>query len=53
LIPPSCALAQALLLEPDWHTKVTDKAAILLVRAPLGGQNAQVLPPTPVGRATE
>jgi hypothetical protein len=53
LIPPSCALAQALLLEPNWHTKVIDKGAILLVRAPPGGQTSQILPPTPAGRATE
>jgi hypothetical protein len=53
LIPPSCALAQALRLEPDWHTKVIHQGTILLVRNPIGGENAQILPPTPAGRATE
>jgi hypothetical protein len=53
LIPPSCALAQALRLEPDWHTKVIHQGTILLVRNPIGGENEQILPPTPAGRATE
>ncbi len=32
LVPPSCALAQALELEPDWHTAFLDSQAILLLR---------------------
>jgi hypothetical protein len=32
LLPPSCALAQALLLDPDWHAAFRDSKAIILVR---------------------
>jgi hypothetical protein len=32
LVPPSCALAQSLLLDPEWHTAFGDSQAILLVR---------------------
>jgi hypothetical protein len=32
LVPPSCALAQALLLDPNWHAAFTDSKAIILVR---------------------
>ena len=32
LVPPSCALAQALLLDPNWHVAFTDSKAIILVR---------------------
>jgi len=32
LVPPSCALAQALLLDPNWHTEFSDSKAILLLR---------------------
>jgi hypothetical protein len=32
LVPPSCALVQALLLDPEWHTAFGDSQAILLVR---------------------
>jgi hypothetical protein len=32
LVPPSCALAQALLLDPTWHTIFIDAKAIILVR---------------------
>ncbi len=34
LVPPSCALAQALLLEPNWHVAFSDSKAIILVRTP-------------------
>ena len=34
LVPPSCALAQALLLDPNWHTAFADSKAIILVRPP-------------------
>jgi hypothetical protein len=33
LIPPSCALAQALLLDPDWHVEFSDSKAIMLLRS--------------------
>jgi hypothetical protein len=32
LVPPACALAQALLLDSNWHTAFSDSKAILLVR---------------------
>src|SRR5437899_695600 len=32
LVPPSCALAQALLLDPNWHVAFTDSKAIILLR---------------------
>jgi len=32
ILPPSCALAQALLLDPNWHTAFRDSKAIILVR---------------------
>jgi hypothetical protein len=32
LVPPSCALAQALLLDPNWHAAFVDAKAIILVR---------------------
>src|SRR5208337_450039 len=32
LVPPSCALAQALLLDPDWRAAFRDSKAILLLR---------------------
>jgi hypothetical protein len=32
LLPPSCALAQALLLDPNWHAVFTDSKAIILFR---------------------
>ncbi|MGO9864749.1 MAG: hypothetical protein ACLPLR_14145 [Terriglobales bacterium] len=33
LVPPACALAQALLLDPNWHTAFREPKAILLVRS--------------------
>jgi len=35
LLPPSCALAQALLLDPNWHAAFRDSKAIILVRTPV------------------
>ena len=32
LVPPSCALAQALVLDPEWHVAFSDSQAILLLR---------------------
>ena len=32
LVPPSCALAQALLLDPNWHAAFSDSKAIILLR---------------------
>jgi hypothetical protein len=42
LVPPSCALAQALLLDPHWRAEFDDsKATILFKRRPLA-QNAEL-----------
>jgi hypothetical protein len=32
LVPPSCALAQALVLDPNWHAAFSDSKAIILLR---------------------
>ncbi len=32
LVPPSCALAQALLLDPTWQAGFSDYKAIVLLR---------------------
>jgi hypothetical protein len=32
LVPPSCALAQALLLDPEWHVAFSDSQAVILLR---------------------
>jgi hypothetical protein len=32
LVPPSCALAQALVLDPNWHATYSDSKAIILLR---------------------
>jgi len=32
LVPPSCALAQALLLDPNWHATFIDSKAVILLR---------------------
>lgn len=42
LIPPSCALAQALLLDPDWHTEFSDSKAVILFRSHSATENAAV-----------
>jgi len=34
LVPPSCALAQALLLNSEWHVAFSDTQAIILLRRP-------------------
>ncbi len=47
LVPPACALAQALLLDPNWHTAFSDSKAILLVRRVPTVKNAGV-PQTPM-----
>ena len=40
LIPPSCALAQALLLDPGWLAVFSDSKAIMLARNPPALENA-------------
>ena len=48
LIPPNCALAQALPLEPNWHVIFSDSKAILLVKGKNSVETPQslvILPP--------
>jgi hypothetical protein len=40
LVPPSCALTQALLLDPDWHVAFRDSQAIILLRTRPVPENA-------------
>ena len=40
LVPPSCALAQALLLDPNWHAVFSDSKAIILSRTHPAVENA-------------
>jgi hypothetical protein len=42
LVPPACALAQALLLDPNWHTAFRESKAILLVRRGAAAANVGV-----------
>jgi hypothetical protein len=44
LLPPSCALAQALLLDPDWHTTYSDSKAAILLRTHPALKNAGIFP---------
>ncbi len=43
LVPPSCALAQGLLLDPNWHVAFSDSQAIVLLRTHPAVENAQNL----------
>jgi hypothetical protein len=40
LVPPTCALAQALLLDPNWHAAFGDSKAIILLRTHPAAENA-------------
>ena len=42
LVPPSCALAQALVLDPDWHAAFSDSKAIILLRTHPTVENAAI-----------
>ena len=44
LVPPSCALAQALLLDPNWHAAFIDSKAVILLRAHPGIGGATGVP---------
>ena len=46
LVPPSCALAQALLLDPDWRAAFRDSKAILLLRGHPAVERAERDPPS-------
>jgi hypothetical protein len=42
LVPPSCALAQALLLDPNWRVAFRDTKAIILLRTHPAVENAGI-----------
>jgi len=42
LVPPSSAVAQALLLDPNWHAAFSDSKAIILIRTPSAPENTAV-----------
>jgi hypothetical protein len=42
LVPPSSALAQALILDPQWHVKFSDSRAIILLRRRPEAENALI-----------
>jgi hypothetical protein len=48
LVPPSCAVAQALLLDSHWRAEFRDSKAIILFRTPLAPENTGIFyhPPT-------
>jgi hypothetical protein len=49
LVPPSCAVAQALLLDPNWHVASSDSKAILLLRGDRPSKMLQ-MPPSSLGK---
>jgi hypothetical protein len=54
LLPPSCALAQALLLDPNWHAAFSDSKAIILLRTHPAVENAAIFPKlSPAGEESE
>jgi hypothetical protein len=44
LLPPSCALAQGLVLDPNWHAEFSDSKAIILLRTHPALENAAISP---------
>ena len=42
LVPPTCALAQALLLDKNWHATYIDSQAIVIFRKPPAAENAAI-----------
>ena len=58
LVPPSSALAQALVLDPDWHAAFIDSKAIILVRTHVRTHSPSEMPTlsralSPVGEQSE
>jgi hypothetical protein len=51
LVPPSCALAQALLLDPNWQAGFSDSKAIVLLRTHPAAENTAIFQRTIVKRA--
>ncbi len=52
LVPPSCALAQALLLDPQWHVAFSDSKAIILLREQPAVEGVAVYHDQSVGERT-
>jgi hypothetical protein len=46
VVPPSCAVAQALLLDPDWQVEYRDSKAIILFKRRPNFRNAVLDPET-------
>jgi hypothetical protein len=51
LVPPSCAVAQALLLDRNWHAEFSDSKAIVLLRTHPAVENSDLSPRSSVGGA--
>jgi hypothetical protein len=49
LVPPGCALAQALLIDPQWQTAFSDSKALILRRSEQGRAGSLVSPNGRVG----
>lgn len=49
LVPGNCALAQALMLDPDWHMQYRDSQAVLLVRVSQSGETEKLTKTSPSG----
>jgi hypothetical protein len=53
VVPPSSALAEALVLDPDWHRAFSDSKAIILLRTHPTAENARFSEKLEVRRARE
>ena len=51
VVPPSCALAQALLLDGNWKAVFNDSKAIILIRTQANVENTAISPTPVAGRA--
>jgi len=51
LVPPSCAVAQALLLDPNWHAEFSDSKAIVLLRTYPAVENSDIFERSSVSTA--
>jgi hypothetical protein len=50
LVPPGCALAQALLIDPQWQTAFSDSKALILRRPEEGRKRSPVSPNSALGK---
>jgi hypothetical protein len=51
LVPPSCAVVQALLLDPNWHAEFSDSKSIVLLRTHPAIENSAIFERSRVGTA--